>query len=718
MEFLRYIIRFFYRIRWYLIVLPLIAVLIAWFLTRKEDKLYNVETTIYTGIISGYSIEGSVGSNSQTNMANLLLIITTEKTIKRVSLRLLARCYMYGDPEHDNNYIFAEHYRDLKAATPNEVLALVDKRSESRTVDNLTAYSAPKSDNFIYNILSHHIYFGIPNISSRLKVIQMGESDMIQIGYSANDAGIAYNTVEILNEEFINQYQAIRFGETNNVIKFFENEVNRLYRILCGAEDDLIAYNVSKRIINYGEQTKQIAIMDASHKGRENEQLLQRMSQRANIDWLENQLGDKVNLIKNNADFMESLSNISRLKSRISNLELMAEEDDVTAQETIAEARHELAAAEEHTRTVTFSIAEDTNTPNGINKKELLNQWLSQILSQETTLAQMQAMDIMRNKLQNEFLYFSPIGATLGRKERHIGFIEANYMEMLKALNAARLRQRNLQLTTATLRVLNPPMFPLNSAPSNRLMVLVMAFLVTFAVVALFFYIIELLDRTLRDKMRTEKLTKTPVMGCYPKESTLRYRKYNKVINDMALRQLSKALLPYLDTEHKNIINLLSTSEGNGKSYIANELDDLWTSLGLQVRRLTYDEDFLTDDKKYIMASSIEDLCPDLQNNEVLIVEYPSLDEHEVPTALINEGTINLMVTRANRTWKDIDQKALNQFNSVLEKKETLFFYLTEAGRDAVEEFVGQLPPYTSFKNFIYRMSQMGLTATENNNRK
>lgn len=718
MEFLRYILRFFYRIRWYLIVLPLIAVIIAWFLTRKEDKLYNVETTIYTGIISGYSLEGSVGANSATNMANLLLIISTEKTIKRVSLRLLARCLMYGDPEHDNNYIFAEHYRDLANSAPKEVLSLVDKRSESQTVKNLNAFFAPKADNFIYQILSHHIYFGIPDISSRLKVVQLGNSDMIQIGYSANDAGIAYNTLEILNEEFINQYQEIRFGETNNVIKFFENEVNRLYRILCGAEDDLIAYNVSKRIINYFEQTKQIAIMDANHKMRENEQLLQRMAQRATIDWIERQLGDRINVIKNNEDFLESLSTISRLKSRVSNLELMAEENDVNAQEVIAEARKELAEAEQHTRAVVMAIAGDNNTSNGVKKIQLINQWLDEMLKQEETMAHMQAMDIMRTKLQNEFIYFSPIGATLGRKERHIGFIEANYMEMLKALNAARLRQRNLQLTTATLRVLNPPMFPLNSAPSNRLMILIMAFLVTFALVAIFFYIIEMLDRTLRDKMRTEKLTKTPVLGCYPKESTLRYRKYNKIINDMALRQLSKSLLPYLDTEHKNIINLLSTSEGNGKSYIANELDDLWTSLGLQVRRLTYDEDFLTDDKKYILAKSIEDLCPDLMNNEVLIVEYPSLDEHEVPTELLNEGTVNLLVTRANRTWKDIDQKALNQLTSVLEKKDNLFFYLTEAGRDAVEEYVGQLPPYTKFKNFVYRMSQMGLTATENNNRK
>ena len=566
MEILRYILRFFYRISWYRVILPLITLAIAWFMTRKEDKLYNVETTIYTGIISGYSLEGTAGANSRANMANLLLIISTEKTIRKVSLRLLARCLMYGDPDHDNNYIFAEHYRQLRSACPNEVLALVDKRSENRTVDNLTAYATPKADNFICQILSHNMYFGIPDISSRLKVIQLGGSDMIQIGYSSNDAGIAYNTLEILNEEFISQYQAIRYGETNNVIKFFENEVNRLYRILCGAEDDLIAYNVSKRIINYVAQTEQVVATDGQFKDLENQQLMARMTQRAVIDYLETQIGDKINLIKNNEEFLESLNRISRLKSRISNLELMADENDPNAQDVISETRSELDDAEEHTRTVTYSIADAMTTPIGIKKKELLSEWLNQMLKQESTIAEMQAMDVMREKLQNEFLYYSPIGATLGRKERHIGFIETNYMEMLKALNSARLRQRNLQLTTATLRVLNPPMFPLNSAPSNRLSILLMAFLATFGGVAAFFYIIEMLDRTLRDRMRTESLTNVPVIGCYPKESNLRYRKYNKVINDMALRQLSKSLLPYLDTEHKNVINLLSTSEGNGNS--------------------------------------------------------------------------------------------------------------------------------------------------------
>ncbi|MBO7628573.1 MAG: hypothetical protein J6S87_01320, partial [Bacteroidales bacterium] len=123
-------------------------------------------------------------------------------------------------------------------------------------------------------LLNHHRWFGINSITSRLKVMQLQRSDIIDIAYSANDAGITYNTLDILNEVFARQYQQLRFGETNDVIKFFEREVARLYKILTGAEDDLIRYNVSKRIINYGEQTRVIAGLDGGQQTSDNTQLM------------------------------------------------------------------------------------------------------------------------------------------------------------------------------------------------------------------------------------------------------------------------------------------------------------------------------------------------------------------------------------------------------------------------------------------------------------
>lgn len=721
MDTFRYLVRFLYRIRWYLVILPLIALVIAWFLTRNMERIYNTNTTIYTGMITGYNIEGGTGAaggNAQTNITNLMLIVTTDNTIHEVALRLFARCMMYGNPDKDNNYISAQHFRELNNSVPADVKALINHNSESATYANLKAYEKPSQDNYLFGLLNYHTYFGINNITSRLKVMQIDRSDIIDIGYSANDAGIAYNTLDILNEVFARQYQQLRFGETNNVIKFFEREVARLYRILCNAEDDLISYNISKRIINYGEQTKQLTILDAQQQTSDNDQLMNYTTTKALMDYLERQLGNRAKLIRANKDFTNQVRDISRIQSRISNLQLMSSEgggNNAESQQELAKAQRDLQGATKRVKDLTLDIEAGTySTETGVKANSLLTKWLDQVLLLEKTKAEMTAQDIMRQKLDRQILYYAPIGATLDRKDRHIGFIEGNYMEMLKALNAARLRQRNLQMTTATLRVLNPPMFPMNAQPTNRLMILLGAFILTFILTSLYFLIIELLDRTLRDRMRSERITKIPVMGCYPKDSSLRYRRYNKTIADMSLRQLSKALLPHFKTGQQNVLNLLSTDAANGKSFLAQELENYWVSLGLQVRRLAYDEDFLAEDSKYLMAKDIKDLCPDILPDEIAIIEYPNLNDNPIAPSLLNLGTINLMVTRANRTWKDVDAKALKEVEAQLENKDSLYMYLTEGSRYAVEEFVGQLPPYTKFKNFVYRISQLGLTATEN----
>ena len=685
MDLFRYIVRFLYKIRWYLNILPLIALVIAWFMTRHMERVYDTSTTIYTGMITGYNIEGTgaVGGQSQTNLKNLILLVTTDVTVHEVSLRLFARCMMYGNPNKDNNYISAEHFRQLNSGVPAEVKALINHNSENATYANLKAYEKPSADNFVFGLLNYHPWFGINNITARLKVLQLQGSDIIDIGYSANDAGIAYNTLDILNEVFARQYAALRYGETNNVIKFFEREVARLYRILTNAEDDLIRYNVEKRIINYGEQTKQLTVLDAQQQNAHNDRFIAQATTRALMDYLERQLGDRAKIIKANKEFTNQVTDISRIQSRISNLRLMNSEgggSGVESQMELAKAEKMLQQATDNVRGLVKDIEAGTySTETGVKAGDMISRWLEQVLLLEKTKAEVNAQEKMREDLDRQILYYAPIGATITRKDRHISFIEGNYMEMLKALNDARLRQKNLQMTTATLRVLNPPMFPMNAQPTNRIMILLGAFLLTFVLTAMYFFIIELLDRTLRDRMRSERITKVPVMGCFPKESTLRYRRFNKTIADMALRQLSKALLPHFKEGQQNVLNLLSTDAANGKSYIAQELENYWISIGLQVRRLTYDEDFLAEDSRFIMANDIKDICPDVLPNEIIIIEYPNLDDNSIPPGLLNMGTVNLMVTRANRTWKDVDQKALKELQAQLKDQNTLFMYLVSA---------------------------------------
>lgn len=711
MELFKYIIRFFYRIRWWMMLLPLIAVLIAWLLTQDMDKSYDVKTTIYTGIITGYNVDASDTRNANVHLSNLINIITTERTLKAVSLRLLTRCLIYGDLEKNTSYITAEHFQELDAIIPREVRALIDKQNEEKTLNNLIAYERPNASNFIYGLLNYsHPYFSVPVLSQKIKVVQLGNSDLIEIGYSANDPGIAYNTLEILNEEFVKQYRELRYGETNNVIEFFRQELARLHVELTEAEDSLIQYNIDHRIINYGEQTEQLTVMDAQYQMMDNDLLVNSSTSRALIDFYEYKLGDLAKAMRTNNEFMDNLNSISKLNTQISTMEITP---DASNNSDLNQKREQLKQAEQNINDLALQLSEEVASTNNVKYEDLVNQWLEQVVIREKTLAQIQARDIMREKLDKDFLYFSPIGAVINRKERNISFVEGNYMSILGALNQAILRQKNLEMTAATLKVMNPPLFPLTSSPTARRMILLATLLGTLLLTIGYHLIVELLDRTLRDKMRTERITGSKVIGAFPQESKLRYRRYNKAIDEMAIKQISTSILPYFDGKEQRILNLLSTEEMDGKSHIGIALEEYWNSMGLNVRRITHDEDFLSEDSTYVQANSIMDICPDLSSDEIAIVEYPVLKNNPISPSLLNEASLNLMIVRANRTWKDTDQLMYKRLLDIKDTNIPLEFCLTQANRNAVQDFTGQLPPYTKFKNFEYKIFQLGLTATE-----
>lgn len=96
---------------------------------------------------------------------------------------------------------------------------------------------------------------------------------------------------------------------------------------------------------------------------------------------------------------------------------------------------------------------------------------------------------------------------------------------------------------------------------------------------------------------------------------------------------------------------------------------------------------------------------------DVLIVAYPPLAQSNIPSALLHDANANILVAPANRGWKTIDKQLCEQLMLQLDKTNVPFrICLTNASRAAIEDFTGQLPPYTILRNIGYRLSQLSLT--------
>ncbi len=720
MKYLLYSFRFLYRIRWWLILAPTIITLIVIYSTKNLPRTYEVKTTVYTGIVSGYTIESGSVSNIDyvsvsNSMDNLINIIQSENTLKRVSYRLYARNMIHGNLNNDNQYITSSNFQEIYNRTKNnkegaKLLALIDSTSEDKTFENLLNYEKQDKDNFIYGLFywnhPHYCYNALKNI----KVNRKNNSDLLEISYTSNDPGIVYNTLEILTKEFVNEYRDIRYGETDKVIAYFKGELDRIGAELRIAEDSLTNYNIEKKIINYYDETREVAGINTEYEIREQDATLLLNSSKSLIDQLEKRMDSNLLQIKNNIDFINKLNQVSSLTGVISEIQSFNSEEKPTT--NVTSLKKQLDDSKKELSEISNQYIENKYSKEGISKSSIVSQWLEQILVHEKAKSDLQVIRKNREDLNDRYVFFAPVGSTLKRKERNINFTEQNYLSVLKSYNDALMRKKNLEMTSATLKVLNPPAYPIQAQPTKRKTIVVAAFFGSILLILGFFVLLEIIDRTLHDKVRSELFTNLPVIGAFPDKSLIKYRNYDNEVKRIATKYLSSSILPYLVNTKEGlpfIINFLSTEARDGKSYLINELISYWSETGLKIKYLKWDEDFDIYSPGYLMAKSVSDLYQS-NNEDILIVEYPELKSNNIASNLLNEANINLVVVRATRGWKESDSILIKRISNQLIDKE-IKLYLNRAERYVVEGFTGMLPPYNKYRRLIYRLLHLELTA-------
>ncbi|MBP1645534.1 MAG: hypothetical protein H6Q16_1109 [Bacteroidetes bacterium] len=711
MKIFKYILRVIFKRKWYLVFFPLIASIIAIIFTNNLPKIFKVSTTIFTGFASGYSIESeaNISVNSETvntAMDNLMNIIKSKSTLERVSYNLYAENMIYGDSTKDNTTIYKNNYIEIFNRTPKEVRLLIDKNSIEKTVKNLRVYSQASPRNFVYGLFNwnhqHYCYDAL----NKIEVKRIGNSDMLEISYEKDDPGIAYNTVRILIDEFKNEYQLLRFGETDSVIQYFQSELARVGSMLKNNEDSLTDYYVDKKIINFSEQTNQIAFQDREYNLEFLRLQMDYNSSKAALNEIEKRMDINLKSIKNNSIFIQKLNEISNLRDEIAFIEINHRDTTDKYKNQLEKRKREINNKEKEVSQFLNSYSNDRYTKEGISSQNIINEWFTELMKNTKADAEIKVLEKRRSEIDNEYSIFAPVGSTLKRKEREISFLESTYLNILHNLNSALLRRKNLQMTSSSIKVINPPMYPLNSNPSKRVMIILGVLLGTFIFILSYFIILELLDRTLKNKIKAQFLIGKEVIGAFPDSPKRKYRRHEKEILDKSKQYLFNSIVNDLSSNKNiNIINIISNEKGEGKSFIAENLLNIFNEKNIKAKLISYHKDYNHEDSNYLLSNSINDFC-NIEDEKYIIIEHPSLIESNIPINILKASKINLFIGLASKAWKDNDQLLFER----LEKqcgKENLYVYLNKTSIDATEAFTGLLPPYSWIRKLIYNIIQL-----------
>ncbi len=712
MKIIKYILRIFIKRKWWLILLPFIATLSTIFFTRNLNSNFSVSTTIFTGFASGYSIESGVGgrldmSHVDNSMDNLINIIKSKATLERVSLRLYAEHMMYGDKTKDNNNITQKNFLEIYNRTPITVKKLIDKKSEENTLKKLNEYQKASPTNFVYGLFNwNHPHYCYIALNNNIQVKRLNNSDMMEVSFESDDPGIAYNTIRILNEEFVKEYQNLRFGETDSVINYFQSELLKIGGLLRHNEDSLTNFNIANRVINYDEQTKQIAAQSTEYNLKYVDLKMAYNSSKALLEEIENRMDVNLKQIKNNSKFIQHLNNISKLSYDIAFLESTNTDSISLSDNKLKQYKTKLSKEEENINNFVSAYSAQKYTKEGLAVNDIITEWFSELMKNIEAESELKVLAQRKLEIDNEYLFYSPIGSTLKRQERQISFLENTYLNLLQNLNSALLRKKNLQMTSSTLRILNPPLFPLNSLPSKRKMIILGVLFGSFLFILSYFLILELLDRTLKNKLKSELLIGKDVLGAFPGNFKGKYRRYQNEIKEISKHYLFNAITHNLDHSKKqNIINIISNEAGEGKSFIGDNLLSLFESKGINTKYISYHNDFNADDSKYLLANSINDFYT-VEDEQVIIIEHPAFKDSVVANNITKLASVNLFIADANRAWKDTDQLLFERLSKQC-NNESLFVYLNKTSIDAAEVFTGLLPPYSTIRKLMYKIIQM-----------
>lgn len=723
MKYISYFIKFFYRIRYWLFLAPLLIAALVFWKTRHMPAQYTSSCSIYTGIITGVNILSESGVTTtnymqSSMMDNLLNIITSDQTLKQVSLRLYARIMVHGNPDADNNYCKAGNYRYLYDHG-KEIHHLIDKNSsndsinEQRTYENLVAYEVNDNSNYVYGIYQWNLPYVNRASLQKIFVERLGNSDIIEITYTTDDPGITYQTIKILIDEFIKQYQELRFGETNNVIAYFKAELEKIGKELENSEDDLTQYRIDKKVINYDEETKSVAALNRDYELQYWESLNAYTVSDSLKRELEKRMKLNTEIIQNNNLFILYNNKITELNEKLAVSKFYSEA--ALPQKTIDSLNRELGINKKALEDALKKMGYMKYNKEGVSNKSVIEEWLTQVIAFKKAEAEIKVLDKRRTEMNKKYAHFAPIGSTQTRKERSININERRYLSILDALNAAILRQKSLQMTSATLKPMNDPYYPLNPTSQSHKKIVFIAYLAALIFTIFFFLIVEVLDRTLRYVFKAEQLTGSPVLGVFTYPSNLRSQRYNQAYTDISARTLCNYAITYFNPNRNNIINLISNQVGEGKSYVMQQMTKQFTELGMEVTQLSWHEEFQSDAQAFIQNLDLEKLDNPVKTNQkdkVFLVEYPSLKEAALTPNILQGVNLNIQIVDSRRTWKNTDQHLFERTREMCGNT-PLFLVLNYAKREAAEDINGLMPPYTFFRKLFYRISQLGLTAQE-----
>jgi capsular polysaccharide biosynthesis protein len=704
------------RNKWKLIIIPLVTAITIYVLGKNfSDKKYTSNTTLFTGITSSYKIAGDNNAIDNqlygTNALGDFISLLNSRGIKEeVALRLLSKHLMLADP--DPKYLNKENFKFLEKKIPFNARQDLVAPTYDETLVRVRKNYQTDQKGIVYQLVNSQKFHSIYSIDALSKIMagQIGNSELVNVEYSTSDPAVCYQTLELLNEVFIEKHDAL-FNQSKTVIAYYDStraaSANRLHL----AEQKLQEFSSANKIADYTQQINSSTSDKSSSGEKYNDLQVQYAGAVSSLQAIEQQLKNKGITSVESAAVIQAKDDVSSLTKQLTDLEMYGPQNaDNTAK--INRLRQQIADKTNNVKDATTRLYNTTHSAEGLPIAELLDQYSKQKVLVAQLRSQLNTSQGQNATVLRDYTKLVPVGVQLRSLQREVELAEKDYEAQVEGLKQSKLTQENSELLATHFKILDPPNFP--GEPNSTLPILVVAgLLAAFIFTAGWLVAAEMLDTSMKNPDVAEKVTNFKVLGLLPELDSKNpaHALEDKVAEDEMARQLLLRFYKKDSAKLPFVVGVLSSYTGEGKSLIASSLAANLNNLGVKAIAML-PKDQQPKDSRVEVTKVVENVH--LGSNEVaynppsgiskhsvaevtgtkffdysvILVEFPAILEKPYPVSLLQHLNFILLTVKANRSWQKPDVSVYQNISKITDAPIELV--LNGVRRDCLQDFIGK----------------------------
>jgi uncharacterized protein involved in exopolysaccharide biosynthesis/Mrp family chromosome partitioning ATPase len=554
-----------YRHKFTLIIVPILAVIIAYFLVRNQPDSYTSQAQIATGIVDKTQQTLSDGTTAQQSEVtqdfdNLLQIIRSKKILDQVSYQLMIHDLTSSAPFRAPSKTMLQLNKDARA----HALAVY-----TDFYNNRQSLSLFNPDQAGLNTLIASMKYDETSILKTLTIYRAETSDFINVEYTDNNPQLTAFVVNTLAHEFITYYDFIVKDNQQKAITLLGGLVAARKDSLDDAISRLKNYKIKNGILSLPEQSSAIYSQIADLETHLEEAQRDAIANKAAIQSIDDHFkpGEE--------KYLESLL-VPINQQIVNNTEQLKALNQEYVESNFKDSYKRQIDSLSNAINQNIGRSSDANVVSPLTSKTaLITQRLTLEVAYEIAKNSIGTIQDELNRLNAQLGSIVPNEAVVQQDESAIDVAQKEYLDILNKYNQtsydANLYGQLKQIETA---------MPGEVTPSKKMLIVILSGFIAFVFCIVVFFLLYFFDDSVKTPEELANKTGVPVLGYLNllSSTTIDLR---KVWNDPKpdaetyhFRNLLQSIRFEVDTElgPNKVLLVNSLANREGKTFTATNL--------------------------------------------------------------------------------------------------------------------------------------------------